>query len=93
MGKIIPTVSLANSWQTFTSLPRAGEAGGDGGRGSLSTYTCSTCLPSRGTWKNAVNEIILALTWFKSSLAWVRGRGPILVSLRNQGFHFRGLTK
>lgn len=31
-----------------------------------------------------MNEIILAFTWFKSPLAWSRGRVPILGSLRNQ---------
>ena len=33
--------------------------------------------------ENAVNEVILVLTWFKSSLAWLRGWVPILRSERN----------
>ena len=95
MGKIIPTVSLTNSWQTVTSLPRVRERGGEGDWVSLSTCTCSTCLPSRGTWK---------MQWMKSFLCppglnhHLRGRGVgayfkvLEEPSRNPGFRFRGLT-
>lgn len=47
----------------------------------VSLYMYMFHMPSlKRHMENAVNEVILVLTWFKSSLAWLRGWVPILRS-------------
>lgn len=62
-----------------------GRRGGNDVWGALSLCTYISHRPSlRRHMENVMNEIILALTWFESLLAWSRGRVPILRSLKNQ---------
>lgn len=55
-----------------------GEVRGDWGSSHM--RPCSTCLSLKRHMENAVNEVILVLTWFKIITCVVEGWVPILRS-------------